>query len=115
LIRRWLALLFGPAVRADGDEARSQAERLPIPFTFPPRLRFAEAVISAIGAFLRLFLGSLLFAVWGACSLAVRGAARGLFLRAALLLALFAGFLAAMVLMLLGVRLLMRLVWPRQS
>ena len=58
------ALLFPP----EAPDDRPQYDRLAIPHTFKPQLSFPEAVVATIGAFLRIILGSLLFAVWGTYS-----------------------------------------------
>ena len=44
---------------------RSSYERFAIPYSFKPRLSVVEALIASTIAFLRIFLGSSLFAVWG--------------------------------------------------
>ena len=109
-----LHFLLDPVVRDQGDRDRSRYERLHRPFTFTPRLSLVEAVVASVGAFLRILLGSILFAVWGAFSLVVWSSARGLLLRAGLLLALLLGFLLAFALLLLVTKLLMLLVLPRR-
>ena len=60
------ALLFPTSGGGGEDEARSGHERFAIPFTFKPQLSFPKAVVATVAAFLRILLGSLLFAVWGA-------------------------------------------------
>jgi hypothetical protein len=43
--------------------------RFAVPFTSPPQLSFADAVLATFVACIRIFVGSLLFAVWGSSSL----------------------------------------------
>jgi hypothetical protein len=108
-------LLFPPAVRSDGAQDRSEYERFAIPFTFKPQLSFVEAVIEAAGAFLRVFLGSVLFAVWGAYSLVVWTTVRSLFWRVSMLFPLFLAFVLAFALLMLAIAALVRAVLPRRS
>ena len=96
------------------DPSRSQYERLAIPHSFKPRLSVAEAAVAAGGAVLRIFLGSLLFAVWGTYSLIAWGAVQNVFLRSVMalfLLALFVVLLAALMLAIAG---LGRMISPRR-
>lgn len=58
-------------------------ERFAIPYSFKPRLSLGEAIVAAGAAFLRIFLGSLLFAFWGAYSFATVLKIQNLFLRVA--------------------------------
>jgi hypothetical protein len=67
---------------------RSVYERFAIPFAFKPQLSFVEAVIGTFAAFLRIVLGSVLFAMWGTCILEAWSHIHNLFLRAGVLLAL---------------------------
>jgi hypothetical protein len=59
------AFLFPPAAQPVDAGDRGEYERFAIPHTFKPSLSFADALVAVAGAFLRIFLGSLLFAVWG--------------------------------------------------
>ena len=45
------------------ERDRPGYERFAIPYSFKPRLSLVEALVASLGAFLRIFLGSLLFAV----------------------------------------------------
>ena len=87
-------------------------ERFAIPHTFKPQLSFAEALIGTAGAFLRIFLGSLLFAVWGAYSLEAWCAIQSLFWRVGALLPLFLLFLCSFTLLMLGISAFVRTVSP---
>ncbi len=51
------------------DEDPDRHSRLHVPFTSPPELSFADAVLATVIAFVRIVVGSLLFAIWGTCTL----------------------------------------------
>lgn len=55
--------------RIDEDVDRSSYERLALPYVFRPKLSFKEAVVLSLTAFLRIFLGSILFGFWGGYTL----------------------------------------------
>ncbi len=94
-----------PVERGGVDPARSTYERFAIPYSFKPRLSLAEAVIAATGAFFRIFLGSILFAVWGVYTFLAVHAVPGFLWRGVVLLALIA--LLAILMVILGSRALM--------
>ncbi len=110
----WIAkargLFFPLAAQSDGGEDRSEYERLAIPFTFKPQLSFVEALIATVGAFLRVFLGSLLFAVWGAYGLVAWTKIRNPFLRVGAELPLFLLFLLSFALLTLAISALVRTI-----
>ena len=95
------------------DPGRSSYERFAIPYTFKPRLSLAEATISATGAFLRILLGSLLFAVWGTYTRLAWTAIRNVFLRGLVFLALLSFFAVSFALLMLAISALVRAAWPR--
>jgi hypothetical protein len=107
-------LLFPLADQGHAGVDRSAYERLPIPHSFKPRLSFAEALVAVTGAFLRIFLGSLLFAVWGSYSLAAWTSSRSYVWRAAVLLPLLLAFLVSFFLMLLAIAALVRACSPKR-
>ena len=107
-------LLALPPEPESADPSRSAYERFAIPYSFKPRLSLAEAAFAAGGAALRIFLGSLLFAVWGTYSFLACRAVPNIFLRsivALFLLVLFVVLLAALMLAISG---LGRMIWPRR-
>jgi len=107
-------LLWAPLHRPPGaGEDRSSYERFAIPYSFKPRLRVSEAVVAAIGGFLRIMLGCLLFAVWGTYSLVAWSGIRNPLWRVGALLSLLLLFLASVTLMLLAVAALVRTVTPK--
>lgn len=104
------ALLFPPA-DLDGRVAdRSIYERFAIPYTFKPRLSLAEACVAATTAFLRIFLGCLLFAVCGTYALLAWGTIHNLFLRLTAVLALTLVFLVLFTFLMLAASTVTRIV-----
>jgi hypothetical protein len=112
LEKLWL-LLF-PAVEQPGGN-RNAPERLAIPFTFPPRLTFLEAVVAAIGAFLRIFLGCLLFAVCGTYSLFAWSTIHNPLLRVGAVMVLLVLFLFSLALLLVTIAFLTRISSPKRN
>lgn len=108
-VREWFV---SPQDRNAKDPDRSEYDRLAIPFSFKPQLSLAEATISAGGAFLRIILGSLLFAIWGTCTYLAWSAIRNIFLRAIVLLAMLSLFAFSLALLMLGISALVRRVYP---
>ena len=87
---------------------RAVTERLPLPHSFKPQLTVAEAALAVAGTTLRILTGSLLFAVWGACSVAVWQSPHPLALRCACLGLMFPAFLLAFGIVMLLIRALFR-------
>jgi hypothetical protein len=84
----------------DNTRVRAKYERLAIPYSFKPALSLGEAVIAAFAAFLRIFLGSLLFALCGAYALSVWTGPYSLFWRVTVALGMAALFLGSFALIL---------------
>jgi len=97
------------------DPSRSSYERFALPYVFKPRLSLAEAAVAAAGALLRIFLGSLLFAVWGATVLFAWNEIRNIILRIAAVLALGALFVILLAFLMLGISALVKMAWPRRT
>jgi hypothetical protein len=95
------------------DPERSSYERFAIPYSFKPQLSLAAAAISAAGAFLRIFFGSILFAVWGTYTFYAWNSLRNVFLRGAALLALLLLFAVSLALLMLAISALVRKCLPR--
>jgi len=109
-------VLFPPVKPEERDVEGSAYERLAIPHTFQPRLSVAAAAVAAIMATLRIVLGCLLFAVWGAYTLVASGRIRSLPRRVALMLASILLFLLLGTLLLAASAALerrLRSVWRR--
>lgn len=88
--------------------ARSVGERFAIPHTFQPQLGVIQALVGIGGALLRIFLGSLLFAVWGTYSLVAWSAIGNRFSRVAALVALSFLFLLSFTVLMLAISALAR-------
>jgi hypothetical protein len=101
--------------RTGVDVTRSSYERFAIPYSFKPRLSFVEAVVAASGALLRIFLGSLLFAVWGTYTLLAWNAVRNVFARGIVLVVLVTLFAVSMAAVILAISALVRMVWPHRE
>ncbi len=97
------------------DPERSVYERFAIPYTFKPQLSLLEAIIAAGGAFARIILGSILFAVWGTYTFLAWSTIRNVFARVAALLAMIALFLFLFAALMLAISALVRLLWPKQK
>jgi len=88
-------------------------QRFAIPYSFKPELSFAEATIAALGAFLRIFLGSILFGVYGWNALVMWNAIRSPFWRAAAIPAMVLVFLVLFALLMAAISALVRKLMPR--
>jgi hypothetical protein len=84
----------------DNTRVPAKYERLAIPYSFKPALSVGDAVLAAFAAFLRIFLGSLLFAFCGAYTLSVWSAPYSLFWRLTVALGMGALFLGSFALIL---------------
>lgn len=80
----------------------SSYERFAIPYKFQPRLRVSHAIVFALRALLRIFLGSILFGAWGACTLLAWTSIRNPFVLTAALVPMFALFVASLAGMMAG-------------
>ncbi len=96
------------SARAGGGGDRSPYERFAIPYLFQPSLSVAEAVRASLRTFLRIFLGSLLFGVWGAYALLLWTSVRNPFLRVAAMIPMIALFLVLLCGLLIATTLIVR-------
>jgi hypothetical protein len=87
---------------------RSLYQRFAIPHLFQPELTPSQALTAALRAFLRIFLGSVLFAVCGAYSLLLWTKIPNLFLRIAAMITMLALFLVLLGGVLIATTLLLR-------
>ena len=88
-------------------------ERFELPHSFKPRLNFTEAVIGTLSGLLRVFLGSLLFAFWGAYSLLAWFAIHSPWRRVLAAFSLIAVFLLAFALLMMAITALARTALAR--
>jgi hypothetical protein len=87
-------------------------ERFPLPFTFKPRLSFGSACIAVSQALISIFSGSLLFGVCGATAWMALEHIGNPVLRVAALIPMVAAFLALLALLMTGISMLFRAVFP---
>ena len=106
--RRARAIFVRPDQAEDAAVDRSGYNRLAIPFTFKPQLTLLEAVIATTGAVSRIFIASLLFAVWGTYSLVAWPRIPNVLLRLTALLFLLAAFALSLLLTMGAISVLMR-------
>ena len=95
--RSILASITGGSEQPAAPAAERDAsiyERFAVPYKFQPRLSVSDAAAFALRAFLRIFLGSVLFGVWGAYTLLAWTSIQNPFARAAAVIPLFVLFLA---------------------
>ena len=109
-ISKMRALLFPPSVDIELREGLSSHKRLAIPHTFKPQLSFLVAVVATLGAFVRVVLGCMIFAVWGTYSLFAWSTIRNPFWRIGIQLPLFLGFALSFLIAMLAIAALVRAV-----
>ena len=88
-------------------------ERLPLPHVFSPNLSVGEAAWAAMGAFTRIFLGSVLFAFWGVSSALVWNSMENHFWRAVITVPLALVLLVSMSGLMLAITAIGNLITPR--
>jgi hypothetical protein len=109
------ALLVPPGEDLQGrDPERSVYERFAIPHTFKPQLSPLEALVSVLGAFLRILLGSILFGFSGAYTILAWNSIPNVFLRVLVVLVLILIFIVSFVFLMLAISALVRMLWPKR-
>jgi hypothetical protein len=109
-----LDLLLPAPDPVDGKD-RSEFERLALPHDFKPRLSFGEAVIAVAATVTRIFLGSLLFAVWGTYSFMAWNTIQNVFLRVMVLLPLLLLFFLFFALLMIAISAVQRVIWHHHA
>lgn len=94
---------------------RPDYRRLAVPYSFKPELSFSEAIIAALTAFLRIFLGSILFGFYGWYSLVALRRMADPLVRTAAALALVGGFLLLFALLMAAISVCARKLAPKKS
>jgi hypothetical protein len=115
LLKRIADAVAFPVERFAGNPERGSYERLAIPHSFKPQLSLAQAALAAGGAFLRIFLGSILFGFWGAYTYLACRAVKNIYSRGALLLASIVLFIVLLMLLLMAITALVRMMWPQRQ
>jgi hypothetical protein len=103
--------LLMPAADPVDHKDRSEFERLALPGNYKPRLSFAEAVVSVVTTLTRIFLGSLLFAVWGIYSLLAWKTIGEPFLRVVVLLPLLLLFFLFFALLMIAISAIQKVIF----
>jgi hypothetical protein len=106
-LKRVWSLMFLSADSA-GAGSRSSLEQFAVPYMFAPRLSLAGAAFAVLGAVARMFLGSALFAVWGAYSFHAWQSMNHALPRVLLAAASLGGFLAAFASLMIAISLFLR-------
>lgn len=88
---------------AELPSGTSPFERFRVPYQYQPQTTVAGAGYFALVALIRIFLGSLLFAVWGASIWMVCATFHNLTVRIALVIPLAAGLVITMALLMIGI------------
>jgi hypothetical protein len=101
-------LIFPEAASSKAGEAGGLHQRFAIPHMFQPSLTPSQAFTAALRTFLRIFLGSMLFGVWGAYALLAWTSIHNPFLRMAAMIPMVALFLVLLGGLLIGTTLLLR-------
>ena|SRR5579862_3212962 len=114
-LKVWWDWLFPPASVDAPLVDRSVYERLPLPHVFKPRLSLSQAAVATLGALLRIFLGSCLFALWGTSTIFIWQNIPNFLLRAGVLVPLFVVFLLSMALLMSALGSLFRAISPKHS
>jgi len=102
-IKRIESILYRAANQPEPAEHRSLAEQFAIPHVYRPDLSVRQALLFSVAAVTRIFLGSLLFALWGTGAALAWGALPNLFLRILVLVLMVALFLVALAALMLGI------------
>jgi hypothetical protein len=109
VLAKLLDLLFASSGSVN-DKDRSEFERFALPHDFKPRLSFGEALIAVVATLTRIFLGSLLFAVWGTYSFLAWSTIHNVFLRVMVLLPLLLLFLLFFALLMIAISAVQRVI-----
>ena len=105
--------MFGAPVERTERAGRPIYRRFSLPYMFKPQLSLAEAAIAALAAFLRIFSGSLLFALYGWYAMVAWRQIRSPWWRAAALPPIVAVFLLLFALLMAAISAMLRRVLPK--
>jgi hypothetical protein len=76
-------------------EAKSPLEQFAVPHQFQPRLSLFGATVAITAALTRIFLGSLIGALWGVCIWLAAASSHSIFWKGPVILTLAAGLAAS--------------------
>jgi hypothetical protein len=112
---RLISLMFPPLDRPPQAGVRSVCEPFAVPHTFNPSLTFCGALIALMSWIARIFLGNLLFAVWGVGSLMAWSRIHNCFWRALALPPLVLLFLVSFAALMIAISTVVRWISPHRS
>ncbi len=112
-MRSLISLMF-PPVHGPPANVPPMAEVLPVPHTFHPALTFSGALIATVSWVVRIILGNLLFAFWGAGSLFAWSRVHNYFWRALMLPSLVAIFLVSFAALMIAITMAVRWIAPHR-
>jgi hypothetical protein len=92
-LRNLEALLFPDSAALPSDAGKAVHQYFKLPHIFQPALTLNQALIATLRTLLRIFLGSILFGIWGAYSMLVWTSIPNLFWRVAAMIPMLALFL----------------------
>jgi hypothetical protein len=105
---RELRELLLPEDHSSAADAHSPFQQFAVPYQFQPKLTVGDAIVKVFLALVRIFLGSILFALWGEYSFLTWNTLDNVFGRVLILAVLLAIFLTALGAMLIGVNVVSR-------
>jgi hypothetical protein len=111
-IKSLVQLAFDTSIR---PEARTGTQRLAIPHTFNEALAVPDAIFAVIQAMVRIFLGCLLFAMWGTLAMWLWSEIASVFLRFLVLVPVLVLFLFSFLALMAGISTMTKAVSLRRS
>ncbi len=96
-------------------EARTGAQRFGIPHTFNEALALPDALLAVVQAMARIFLGCLVFAIWGTLAMWLWSEISNVFLRFLVLVPVLVLFLVSFVALMAGISTMTKAVSLRRS
>ena len=112
-MRRLVARMFPPFDGPPQPSSKSVGEPFAIPYMFNPNLSFSGALIAVALSLSRIFLGSLLFAVWGTGSLMAWSRIHNHFWRAMALAPLILLFLVSFAALMIAISTVVSWISPK--
>ncbi len=100
--------MHGVRIAPVTDPQTDGPRRMPVPFTSPPQLTLPQAILVTLVTFVRIVLGSMLFATWGTSSLHAWSTLHNIFARIAAVSLMLLLSAAAFFLLLKGTGRMMR-------
>jgi hypothetical protein len=96
-------------------QPRTGIQRLPIPHSFNEGLGFPEAAVAVAQALLRIFLGCLLFAMWGTLAMWLWSAIGSPFWGGLVLVPVLALFVLSLLALMIAISVVTKAVTPKRQ